>query len=327
MSLLEAVPEKRFIERIDSWVRKGQFLVDRTWLLLNKLNSITSDRIDELERNYYKEKKARSERRSFHEFGNLARSAPRFLSVEMECKKCGDISKYELHRVIVVRESDEPPFVTDVLTCLACAEKDTLKLTRMGEFAVSTELMRYLSIQDKKERDTALKSSPFTVVQATRVMGKEMGLQAGLDLYLETIARESDNGEHHLGFGNFQKNIYRREEARKSYETSIRLNPELIEAYCNLAYLDDEDGNLHSAFIWLQKGVDQFPAIRFCLKDHTKRSEIVNEYVTMYNGIKKHLHIPGPLLNHSMFGLSAKVGRNDPCPCGSGKKYKKCCGA
>jgi uncharacterized protein len=22
-----------------------------------------------------------------------------------------------------------------------------------------------------------------------------------------------------------------------------------------------------------------------------------------------------------------KTGRNDPCPCGSGRKYKKCCGA
>jgi preprotein translocase subunit SecA len=22
----------------------------------------------------------------------------------------------------------------------------------------------------------------------------------------------------------------------------------------------------------------------------------------------------------------AKPGRNEPCPCGSGKKYKKCCG-
>ncbi len=22
----------------------------------------------------------------------------------------------------------------------------------------------------------------------------------------------------------------------------------------------------------------------------------------------------------------AKIGANDPCPCGSGKKYKKCCG-
>ncbi|TFG62800.1 MAG: hypothetical protein E4H28_07235, partial [Gemmatimonadales bacterium] len=24
---------------------------------------------------------------------------------------------------------------------------------------------------------------------------------------------------------------------------------------------------------------------------------------------------------------SAEVGRNDPCPCGSGKKYKKCHGS
>lgn len=23
---------------------------------------------------------------------------------------------------------------------------------------------------------------------------------------------------------------------------------------------------------------------------------------------------------------SSKIGRNDPCPCGSGKKFKKCCG-
>ncbi|HHV96586.1 MAG TPA: SEC-C domain-containing protein [Clostridiaceae bacterium] len=29
----------------------------------------------------------------------------------------------------------------------------------------------------------------------------------------------------------------------------------------------------------------------------------------------------------SKIAISNKVGRNDPCPCGSGKKYKKCCGA
>jgi hypothetical protein len=23
----------------------------------------------------------------------------------------------------------------------------------------------------------------------------------------------------------------------------------------------------------------------------------------------------------------SRVGRNDPCPCSSGRKYKKCCGA
>ncbi|MDD5413277.1 MAG: preprotein translocase subunit SecA [Smithellaceae bacterium] len=31
--------------------------------------------------------------------------------------------------------------------------------------------------------------------------------------------------------------------------------------------------------------------------------------------------------NQTIRRESEKVGRNDPCPCGSGKKYKKCCGA
>ena len=30
---------------------------------------------------------------------------------------------------------------------------------------------------------------------------------------------------------------------------------------------------------------------------------------------------------HAPQAKVAKVGRNDPCPCGSGQKYKKCCGA
>ena len=25
--------------------------------------------------------------------------------------------------------------------------------------------------------------------------------------------------------------------------------------------------------------------------------------------------------------VKSKTGRNEPCPCGSGKKYKHCCGA
>ena len=32
-------------------------------------------------------------------------------------------------------------------------------------------------------------------------------------------------------------------------------------------------------------------------------------------------------LEQGVSSRGAKVGRNDPCPCGSGKKYKKCCGA
>jgi preprotein translocase subunit SecA len=31
-------------------------------------------------------------------------------------------------------------------------------------------------------------------------------------------------------------------------------------------------------------------------------------------------HAPQPYI------APPKIGRNDPCPCGSGKKFKKCCG-
>lgn len=43
-------------------------------------------------------------------------------------------------------------------------------------------------------------------------------------------------------------------------------------------------------------------------------------------------HVHGPNCNHGHEALkpikrdAPKVGRNDPCSCGSQKKYKKCCG-
>jgi len=40
--------------------------------------------------------------------------------------------------------------------------------------------------------------------------------------------------------------------------------------------------------------------------------------------------VPGAiewLKDQSGITIARKIGRNEPCPCGSGKKYKKCCGA
>ncbi|HFE48116.1 MAG TPA: YchJ family protein [Chromatiaceae bacterium] len=36
--------------------------------------------------------------------------------------------------------------------------------------------------------------------------------------------------------------------------------------------------------------------------------------------------VEGEVLPSGVPSDAAKVGRNDPCPCGSGRKYKKCCG-
>jgi SEC-C motif-containing protein len=39
------------------------------------------------------------------------------------------------------------------------------------------------------------------------------------------------------------------------------------------------------------------------------------------------MYVDGVIPKPAQRVVANKVGRNDPCPCGSGKKYKKCCGA
>ena len=54
------------------------------------------------------------------------------------------------------------------------------------------------------------------------------------------------------------------------------------------------------------------------------RIEIVREMPKVQT---RELHYSGEEEQVKQPVHSHKIGRNDPCPCGSGKKYKKCCGA
>jgi uncharacterized protein YecA (UPF0149 family) len=51
--------------------------------------------------------------------------------------------------------------------------------------------------------------------------------------------------------------------------------------------------------------------------------EAMDRFTEMYNAqITSSTTFPAPQIG----GFTPKVGRNEPCPCGSGRKYKRCCG-
>lgn len=55
-----------------------------------------------------------------------------------------------------------------------------------------------------------------------------------------------------------------------------------------------------------------------------KAPDLIPAWVEILNAWRISQHLASqPRMPAPSFG---KVGRNDPCPCGSGKKYKKCCG-
>ena len=75
---------------------------------------------------------------------------------------------------------------------------------------------------------------------------------------------------------------------------------------------DDEEGFVEFRAVFSEAGGEDMA--------HTERSRFVKEGDRWYyvDGL-----LPTPVTYRRE---EEKVGRNDPCPCGSGKKYKKCCG-
>ena len=73
------------------------------------------------------------------------------------------------------------------------------------------------------------------------------------------------------------------------------------------------------------------------IPDESQLNQLVSLWTNMCNGLPNWPNngwspneLAGRMSNRRLFfnpdGSVMKVGRNDPCPCGSGKKYKRCCG-
>jgi SEC-C motif-containing protein len=75
---------------------------------------------------------------------------------------------------------------------------------------------------------------------------------------------------------------------------------------------DDAEGEVEFVVSFTQKGVRQ---------EHHERSQFSRHGGDWYFVSGKEVR-PKPVVR-----AAPKIGRNDPCPCGSGKKHKKCCGA
>ncbi|MGL4772097.1 MAG: YecA family protein [Clostridium sp.] len=147
------------------------------------------------------------------------------------------------------------------------------------------------------------------------------------------------------------------EEARKGKEY-YKMDKETIDTFSNLDNLYNTEAhiNLEEFLVKLCKdenmGAEVFFNICFDLRNdgadpESVAEELIARKVEIKNKnqikelMKLMLHVsnntrkwanrgytPNELQSMAMERLASKklVGRNDPCPCGSGKKYKKCCG-
>ena len=65
---------------------------------------------------------------------------------------------------------------------------------------------------------------------------------------------------------------------------------------------------------------------RFFCTDELPPKSLTDQFVSLFNKLHAELGVRHrPLLHTTAIESRRKIGRNDPCPCGSVAKYKKCC--
>jgi len=87
--------------------------------------------------------------------------------------------------------------------------------------------------------------------------------------------------------------------------------------WLGLKIISSENGGLNDT-----KGTVEFKAEY----ERDGMKEVHHEVAKFTKEKDEWLYEEGRITPQTIVRSSPKVGRNDPCPCGSGKKYKHCCG-
>ena len=107
------------------------------------------------------------------------------------------------------------------------------------------------------------------------------------------------------------------------FERAMRLRPQ---SWVKIADGDEEARTALAGLITLAEiSRDDSSLAEAEIHDLTEEApDLIPRWVERLNASRISQHLAGQSgMPTRSFG---KVGRNDPCPCGSGKKYKKCCG-
>ena len=70
---------------------------------------------------------------------------------------------------------------------------------------------------------------------------------------------------------------------------------------------------------------DSIGTVEFIAKFHFEKEDREHHEVAEFKKISGQWYYTDGKVKGKTVRNENKVGRNDPCPCGSGKKYKKCC--
>lgn len=165
------------------------------------------------------------------------------------------------------------------------------------------------------------------------------------DLYNEMIVEAVGRIKDQTVLKRIKKQFFKRTDIYQSYAAEIFTYFPTLQSEKILLYLlkNTDDKNIKTSLaislceIFSKKGIE--PIIEMIENDEYDyeltdlRKEILgtlklyrsDEYINYYESCMKIVLYDDNIFKITLPGGGRKIGRNSPCPCGSGKKYKHCC--
>jgi hypothetical protein len=268
------------------------------------------------------------------------------------------------HTIEQRQRGEEPKhsefIITRRITCPKCGAVDQYELTSDAHLVLAAELIKMITRQSKlyessggrrarrsrgvpevveppNEEDEHLAFVKF-VVAGDRPMHP---LEAR-EWYRDLVEQEPDRADLRVRYGNVLRFLNNLDDAAQQYRVALQREPANLEACANLAIIARDKGDRSEARRWIENIVEILPISRLAGPEQAEYAEFARDMLDELDGRApartrqsrpkiERPESPQPVglageETRQLVRTTRKVGRNELCPCGSGKKYKKCCG-
>lgn len=320
---LEKVASKRFIEPLRKELKEGEALEEEIFYLLCHIHGVDDIWLPQIEKEMMERKKEIEKRLDVMERGDLSGLLNKTVEVELKCRQCGKSYYYEVENIYVTGEKEEPR-IGDKIICKNCRAINQYEMTPKGRLAIISQLLLMTGLLE--EGKFKPEEIPIKFAEAGLMDGQRMSFDDVLKYYEKEVQKAPDDPALRVGYGNVLLRRGMEGEAIFQYQEALKLDPLAVEAYASLGQYEADKGNTSEAYEYFKKAADR---VRTGHYYRTKEIDQLKEAIFLnlehYEGILGKGEEQPPASFSQKLIKREKVGRNDPCPCGSGKKYKKCC--
>jgi tetratricopeptide (TPR) repeat protein len=330
LQTIQILGAREFIDLLGRELREGEVAAEQVFAFLCQVHGVADSRLEAIRRRL----DARL-RRMVEPERDPVQEPDVSLELGLRCNACRRTYTYDVREIYVDPEAKESegfqPFIKDGIRCKGCGRENDYTLPEKTQLLLLSELA-LLTERSEAEGKEIFQGSPFRFARLGLSDGRRLQPREARQDYEDRLARRPDDPELLVGYANVLRVLGEAERAETALKRALELDPAAADAYVTLGQFAEERGDLGVAEEMYRQCVALGRKGRFYrVKDRREFLEWVEEALIRIQGARA-ARSPEPVSAQARLEALAaqdrgavKVGRNDPCPCGSGKKYKKCC--